>query len=184
VEHTLKRTERSWIARLVAGSAPELIETETDYLLTVRGSQPAFLVLITPNAAGVADPGRVMHLIGVARRQHRLVFQIGRAIVLAFNGAWGHPALVDNLATLLVRHQLGGPVPTLLPRSRLRSGLRALRAWLHALATPQEPEHAPPPVTGRAPTAAIQGLTGQEAALPRGDDPVVAVMPGQGTDTA
>jgi hypothetical protein len=183
VEHTLKRTERSWIARLVTGSAPELIETETDYLLTVRGSQPAFLVLITPNAAGVADPGRVMHLINVARRQHRLVFQIGRAIVLAFNGAWGHPALVDNLAMLLVRHQLGGPVPTLLPRSRLRSGLRALRSWLRELAAPQEPEHAALPATGQAATPAIQGPTAQEAASDRAYEPV-ALAPGQGTDTA
>jgi hypothetical protein len=183
VEHTLKRTERSWIARLVAGSAPELIETETDYLLTVKGSQPAFLVLVTPAAAGIADPGEVMRLIGVARRQHRLVFQIGRAIVLAFNGAWRHPALVDNLGTLLARHQLGGPVPTLLPRSRLRSGLLALRAWLRELAAPQEPERAALPAAGQAAAPAVPAATGQEAASDRACEPVTWAQ-GQDADTA
>jgi hypothetical protein len=175
--------ERSWIARLVAGSAPELIETETDYLLTVRGSQPAFLVLITPNAARVEDPGRVMHLIGVARRQHRVVFQIGRTIVLAFNGAWSHPALVDNLATLMVRHQLGGPVPTLLPRSRLRSGLRALRAWLRELAAPQKPEPIALSAAGQAAAPAAPAATEQEAASDRAYEPV-ALAPRQGMDIA
>lgn len=131
----MRRKERTWIARLVLKSCPELIETETDYLLTIGSSQPGFLILTSPNAFAIADPGQVTALAAQARREQRMVFQIGRAIVLAFNGAWEATPLVEDLITLLVRHQLGGPVPTLLPRSRLRRGLRTIRAWLHNLAT-------------------------------------------------
>lgn len=137
-----KRSERTWIARLVLKSRPELIETETDYLLTIGSSQPAFLVLTSPNAFGIVDPGQVAALVSRARSEHRAVFQIGRAIVLAFNGVWDSPLLVDDLVTLLVRHQLGGPVPTLLPRSRLSRGLRTFRAWLHSVATVQNGQKA------------------------------------------
>jgi hypothetical protein len=128
VEQTVRRKERTWIARLVMKSCPELVETETDYLLTIGSSQPGFLVLTSPSAFAVADPGQVTALAAQAKREQRMVFQIGRAIVLAFNGAWDVPVLVEDLVTLLVRHQLGGPVPTLLPRSRLRRGLRTIRA--------------------------------------------------------
>lgn len=137
-----KLNERTWIARLVLKSRPELIETETDYLLTIGSSQPAFLILTSPNAYGIVDPEQVTTLVSRARSEHRAVFQIGRAIVLAFNGVWSSPLLVDDLVTLLVRHQLGGPVPTLLPRSRLNRGLRALRAWLHSIGTAQNGQKA------------------------------------------
>jgi hypothetical protein len=165
------RMERTWIARLVVKSRPELIETETDYLLTIGSSQPAFLALTSPNAFGVVDPGQVTALVSRARSEHRAVFQIGRTIVLAFNGVWESAILVDDLVTLLVRHQLGGPVPTFLPRSRVRRSLRTLRAWVHRIGTAHDREE-PTQTLGLPPTPAMPRPTGPGASDAASLEPV------------
>jgi hypothetical protein len=184
VEQTVRRKERTWIARLVMKSCPELVETETDYLLTIGSSQPGFLVLTSPSALAIADPGQVTALAAQAKREQRMVFQIGRAIVLAFNGAWGVPVLVEDLVTLLVRHQLGGPVPTLLPRSRLSRGLRVLRAWLRSnavVSNGDEPVQVPVPT----PTSALSRSTEPAASDVPSSEPVAAwVAPPGGRDGA
>jgi len=132
-----QRAERTWIARLVAHTAPEIVPTETDFLISIRSSQPAFLVFVNPTQAAAASAAEVAALVARAQRERGKwpVCRIGRAAVVEFNDAWGMPALVDDLAVLLVRHQLGGPVPTLLPRSRFNRALHAMRVWLRTLTT-------------------------------------------------
>jgi hypothetical protein len=179
----VRRKERTWIARLVMKSCPELVETETDYLLTIGSSQPGFLVLTSPSALAIADPGQVTALAAQAKREQRMVFQIGRAIVLAFNGAWEATPLVEDLVTLLVRHQLGGPVPTLLPRSRLRRGLRTIRAWLHNLATgPNGHEPGGMPVPS---TTSVSSQLNERGALeaPSVEPVAVSFLPAKDTDS-
>ena len=110
--------ERTWIARIV-GVHPEFIETETDDLIAIPSSQPAFLVTTNPGSAAITNPGEVALLLCRGQREQRVVFQVGRAIVYAFNNAWGSTVLVEDLLTLLIRQQVGGPVPTLRPQSRI-----------------------------------------------------------------
>jgi len=160
---TPKRTELTWIARLVAKSPLEQIETETDYLLAIGSSQPAFLVLINPAAASVVGPDGVATMVSQARRERRLAFQVGRAIVLAFNGAWNAPTIIDDLMTLLVRHQIGSPIPTLQARSSASRAFHTMRAWIRGIAsslmehddeTVLAPAQLPAPVEATAVTAA------------------------------
>jgi len=130
-----QRVERTWIARLVAHAAPEIVPTETDFLISIRSSQPAFLVFVNPAQAAAASAADVAALVARAQQERGKwpVCRIGRAAVVEFNDAWGVATLVDDLAVLLVRHQLGGPVPTLLPRSRFTRALHAMRVWLRTL---------------------------------------------------
>jgi hypothetical protein len=147
--------ERTWIGRLICRSRPEFVETETDYLITIGGSEPAFFVLMNPNAVAIADPSEIAALVQRAQRERRAVFQMGRAIILSFNNAWASPQLVCDLVELMKRHQLGGPVPTLRPRSRLRHSLRVARGILGSLlGTPPEPAAAPAPSGPSLPLAA------------------------------
>jgi hypothetical protein len=184
VEQTLRRKERTWIARLVMKSCPDLVETETDYLLTIGSSQPGFLVLTSPGALAIADPGQVTTLAVQAKREQRMVFQIGRAIVLAFNGAWDVPVLVEDLVTLLVRHQLGGPVPTLLPRSRLSRGFRALRAWVRGAVAALN-DDGPVGTPASVPIPAGSGTNEDRASQAPTSDPVMVSLPRVGdTDSA
>ena len=170
--------ERTWIARIV-GVRPDLVETETDDLITIPNSKPAFLVTINPGSAGIIDPGEVALLLCRGQREQRLVFQIGRAIVYAFNNAWGSPVLVEDLLTLLIRQQAGGPVPTLRSRSRIWRALRVMRAWVRSLlATPAETE----PVGGAAterpePTGGVVAVSRDEVS-----DPVATTAWGPGRE--
>jgi len=134
-ESLSQRTERTWIARLVAHAAPEIVPTETDFLISIHSAQPAFLVFVNPAHAAAASAADVAGLVARAQQERGKwpVCRIGRAAVVEFNDAWGVPALVDDLSVLLVRHQLGGPVPTLLPRSRFTRALHTMRVWLRTL---------------------------------------------------
>jgi len=152
-----QRLERTWIARLVAHAAPEIVPTETDFLISIRSSQPAFLVFVNPAQAAAASAADVAALVARAQRERGKwpVCRIGRAAVVEFNDAWGVPALVDDLAVLLVRHQLGGPVPTLLPRSRFNRALHGMRVWLRPLtASPHDTAASGPVADLPAPAAA------------------------------
>ncbi len=102
-EQSVRRTERTWIARLVAKAPLEQIETETDYLLTIGSSEPAFLVFTNPARAGSVEPGLVAAMVRDAQEQRRAAFGIGRIGVLAFNNVWASSWHVERLVSLLIR---------------------------------------------------------------------------------
>ncbi len=122
--------ERRYIARVV-GVRPEIVETRTDYLVTVPRSRKAFMVTMNPTGETVVGRGTALALVRKARSKDVPVFGDGRCIVYVFNEAWESEALVDRAAGVVAESQFSGLVLQLGACSWLARWLRVVWGWLH-----------------------------------------------------
>lgn len=124
--------ERRFIARVV-GTKPEIIETRSDYLVTVPRSRKAFMVTMNPTAESVVGRRTAFAVVRKAQEKDLPVFGDGQCIVYVFNDAWESDTLVERVAGVVAESQLSGLVLRLAACSGLARWLKAVWGWLCGL---------------------------------------------------
>jgi len=99
--------ERRCIARVI-GIRPEIVETRTDYLVTIPRFRKAFMVAMNPMAEAAVGRATALAVVRKARAKDLPVFVDGRCVVYVFSDAWESEALVDRAVEVVTESQLSG----------------------------------------------------------------------------